>query len=90
MTDHMTFDPARIEVRRGETVRFVVRNVSSLAHEAFIGTEAEQRLHETVHTGLGAGDQTTTSHMGYGINVHAFGTGQLVATFDQAYLYVIG
>ena len=90
MTDHMTFDPARIEVRMGETVRFVVRNVSGLAHEAFIGTEQEQLLHEAMHTGLGAGDQTTTSHMGYGVNVHPLGTGELVAKFDQAYQYVIG
>ena len=90
MTDQMTFDPARIEVRRGETIRFVVRNVSNEAHEAYIGTDEEQRLHETVHTGLGSGDQTTTTHMGYGVHVAPLGTGELVATFDQAYAYVIG
>jgi uncharacterized cupredoxin-like copper-binding protein len=90
MTDQMSFDPTRIQVRRGETVRFVVRNVSNEAHEAYIGTDEEQRLHETVHTGLGSGDQTTTTHMGYGVHVAPLGTGELVATFDQAYAYVIG
>ena len=90
MTDHMTFEPASINVHRGETVRFIVRNISNEAHEAYIGTEQEQRLHETVHTGLGAGDQTTTTHMGYGVHVPPFGNGELVVTFDQAYAYVIG
>jgi uncharacterized cupredoxin-like copper-binding protein len=90
MTDQMTFEPARIDVRRGETIRFVVRNASNVAHEAYVGTEEEQRLHATVHSGLGAGDQTTTTHLGYGVHVPAFGNGELVVTFDKAYEYVIG
>jgi uncharacterized cupredoxin-like copper-binding protein len=32
----MSFEPARLEVRRGETVRFVVRNVGELEHEIVI------------------------------------------------------
>jgi uncharacterized cupredoxin-like copper-binding protein len=90
MTDQMTFDPARIEVRRGETVRFVVRNISGDAHEAYIGTEEEQRMHETVHAGLSSHEQSTTTHMGYGVHVPPFGNGELVAKFDAAYAYVIG
>lgn len=90
MTDQTTFEPARIDVDRGETVRFIVRNISNEAHEAYIGTEQEQLLHATVHTGLGAGDQTTTTHRGYGIHVPPFGNGELVATFDAASAYVIG
>ena len=90
MTDQRTFEPARIEVRRGETVRFRVRNVSNEGHEAYIGTEEEQRAHETIHTGLGASQQGTTTHFGYGIHVAPFGSGDLVAKFDQAYAYVIG
>ena len=53
MTDQMTFDPARIQVRRGETVRFVVRNVSNEAHEAYIGTEEEQRCTRRCTQGWG-------------------------------------
>ena len=90
MTDHLTCDPARTQVRRGETIKFVVRNASSLSHEAYIGTEQEQRLHETVHTGLGSGDQASTTHMGYGIHVDPLGRAQFVVTFDQAYDYLIG
>lgn len=90
MTDQMTFEPARLDVRRGEVVRFVVRNVSNEAHEAYIGTEEEQQLHATVHSGLGVGDQATTTHMGYGVHIPPFGNGELVVTFDQVYAYVIG
>jgi uncharacterized cupredoxin-like copper-binding protein len=90
MTDQLTFEPARIQVRLGETIRFVIHNVSNESHEAYVGTEEEQRLHETVHTGLGSGGQTTTTHLGYGVHVAPLGTAELVVAFDQAYAYVIG
>ena len=90
MTDQMAFEPARIEVRRDETVRFVVRNVSNEAHEAYIGTEEEQRLHETVHAARSSEEQPKTTHMGYGVHIPPFGNGELVVKFDNAYEYVIG
>lgn len=90
MTDETTFEPARIEGHRGETVRFRVRNVSNEGHEAYIGTDAEQRLHETRHYALSADEQTKTTHMGYGIHVAPFGTGELVFRFDEDTEYVIG
>ena len=45
MTDAMRFTPERIAVRRGETVRFVVKNSGQLKHEFVLGTEAEHRAH---------------------------------------------
>lgn len=90
MTDQMTFEPARIEVHSGETLRFVVRNVSNAAHEAYIGTEEEQRLHATVHAALPADAQSTTTHMGYAVHVAPFGDGELVAVFGADTAYVIG
>ncbi len=90
MTEQMTFEPTRIDVLPGETVVFRVRNVSNESHEAYIGTEEEQRLHETVHAVRAAEEQTTTTHSGYAVHVAPFGTGELVATFDQAYEFVIG
>lgn len=89
MTDDMTFEPARIQVSRGETVTFRVRNVSNEGHEAYIGTEDEQRLHETDHSGFG-GDQEAVTHMGYGIHIAPFGTGELDFKVDQDVEYVIG
>ena len=38
MTDDMRFTPSNIEVRQGETVRFVVRNKGKVMHEMVIGT----------------------------------------------------
>lgn len=45
MSDDMRFSPARIEVREGETIRFVVRNAGGVLHEMVIGTEEELRGH---------------------------------------------
>lgn len=40
MTDDMRFTPNLIRVKRGETVRFVVRNNGRMLHEMVIGTPA--------------------------------------------------
>ena len=45
MNDAMRFVPERIRVRRGETVRFAVRNVGQLKHEFVLGTERELKAH---------------------------------------------
>ena len=45
MTDDMRFRPERIEVREGETIRFVVRNAGKVLHEMVIGTEQELAEH---------------------------------------------
>ena len=90
MTDQMTFEPARIQVERGETIRVVVRNASNEDHEAYIGTEEEQRLHATVHSALSSEEQTKTTHMGYAVHIPAFGNGEMLAKFDEDLEYVIG
>ena len=40
------FDPAMIDVRRGETVRFVIANTDPIDHEFIVGDEAVQDAHE--------------------------------------------
>ena len=45
MGDNMRFTPDRIEVRHGETVKFLVRNRGKLMHEFVIGTGAENAKH---------------------------------------------
>jgi uncharacterized cupredoxin-like copper-binding protein len=45
MTDDMRFAPDRIEVREGETVRFVHRNDGKVMHEFVIGTRDELDEH---------------------------------------------
>lgn len=44
--DTLRFQPARITVRRGETVKFVITNAGKLAHEFVIGDAAVQAAHE--------------------------------------------
>ena len=39
MADNMRFTPADVSVKRGETVRFVVRNDGKVLHEMVLGTK---------------------------------------------------
>jgi uncharacterized cupredoxin-like copper-binding protein len=45
MNDTMRYNPARIGVKRGETIRFVVKNSGQLKHEVVLGTIKELREH---------------------------------------------
>ena len=45
MADTMRYTPSQLEVRRGETVKFVVTNSGKTMHEMVIGTEAELKSH---------------------------------------------
>ena len=45
MTDAMRFTPASIAVKKGETIRFVVKNSGQLKHEMILGTIKELREH---------------------------------------------
>ena len=40
------YEPSSIQVRPGETVRFVVRNTDPIDHEFILGDEEVQRIHE--------------------------------------------
>lgn len=42
---HMLFDPARLDVARGEQVRFNIRNAGALEHEFVIGDRQENAEH---------------------------------------------
>ncbi len=45
MSDDMKFTPANIDVKRGETIRFVVRNAGGIKHDMVIGSMAELKQH---------------------------------------------
>jgi uncharacterized cupredoxin-like copper-binding protein len=45
MDDNMRFTPSRVEVKRGETIRFVLTNAGRLKHEMVMGTLAELETH---------------------------------------------
>lgn len=45
MSDDMKFTPAKVNVKRGETIKFVVRNSGQIKHEMVIGSLAELKQH---------------------------------------------
>jgi uncharacterized cupredoxin-like copper-binding protein len=55
MSDRMRFDPDRIEVRVGDTLRLQVKNSGKVMHELVLGTMAELKAHAEVmkkHPGM--------------------------------------
>jgi uncharacterized cupredoxin-like copper-binding protein len=45
MLDTMRFEPNRVDVRQGETIRFVHHNNGKVMHEFVIGTKKENEAH---------------------------------------------
>ena len=45
MSDNMRFKPATIEVKQGETIRFIVKNAGKVKHEMVLGTPRELKEH---------------------------------------------
>lgn len=45
MSDKMRFTPAQIEINKGDTVRFVIRNMGKLQHEMVLGTGKSLNAH---------------------------------------------
>jgi uncharacterized cupredoxin-like copper-binding protein len=80
MADNMRFTPARIDVRLGETVKFVVRNQGKLMHEFVIGTKAENAQHAEMMVKFPnmEHDEPYMAHVPPGK------TGQIVWTFNRA------
>jgi len=45
MSDSMRYTPSDIQVKQGETVRFVIKNLGQVKHELSLGTEKELLEH---------------------------------------------
>jgi uncharacterized cupredoxin-like copper-binding protein len=45
MTDTMRFNPSSIKVKRGETIKFVAKNIGKIKHEMVLGTAKELKEH---------------------------------------------
>jgi uncharacterized cupredoxin-like copper-binding protein len=80
MTDQMRFSLDRIEVRQGETVRFVVRNSGKLMHEFVIGTKKE--LDE--HAALMVKFPNMEHDEPYMAHVEPGKSGEIIWTFNRA------
>jgi uncharacterized cupredoxin-like copper-binding protein len=76
------FEPDTLEVRRGETVRFVFTNEGKLPHDAFIGDPEAQDDHEADmradDDGHGHGEDSEDA-----VTVEPGDTGELTYTFEE-------
>jgi uncharacterized cupredoxin-like copper-binding protein len=80
MLDTMRFTPDRIEVKRGETIRFVHKNDGKLTHEFVIGTKKELDEHAALMQKFPnmEHDEPYMAHVAPGK------TGEVIWTFNRA------
>ena len=83
MLDTMRFEPAEIQVKPGETVKFVVTNTGKIRHEFGIGTQDEQKAHAEMMLA----DPDMKHEDGSVITVEAGETKELVWRFSKAGIY---
>jgi uncharacterized cupredoxin-like copper-binding protein len=80
MSDNMRFTPDKIDVKQGETVKFVVKNTGKVMHELVIGTKKE--LDE--HAALMAKFPNMEHDEPYMAHVGPSKVGELVWTFNRS------
>lgn len=79
MLDTMRFSPDEIDVKQGETVKFVIRNDGQLLHEFVLGTKKENDEHAAMmmkHPGM-EHDEPYMAHVAPGK------IGEIVWTFNR-------
>ncbi len=88
MTDAMRFEPSRITVREGETVRLRAVNRGRVLHEIVLGTPQELRAHAELmkkHPGM-EHDEPYMAHVAAGRRGDIVWTFNRAGTFDFACL----
>ena len=86
MHDTMRFSPSELQLKRGETVRFRVRNDGQAMHEMVIGTREELERHAEMmrkHPGM-EHDEPYMAHVSPGKS------GEIFWTFDQPGTFMYG
>jgi len=80
MTDAMRFTPDNVEVKQGETVKFVVKNTGKIMHELVIGTKKELDEHAAMMVKFPTmeHDEPYMAHVGAGK------TGEIIWNFNKA------
>lgn len=80
MSDNMRFTPAALQVKQGETIRFVIKNNGKMLHEMVLGTMAELKEHGEMmkkHPGM-EHDEPYQAHVG------ASKKGEMIWQFTKA------
>lgn len=79
MSDAMRFSPAHLQVRLGETIRFVIRNDGKMLHEFVIGTTPVLQEHAALMLKFPDMEHSEP----YMAHVPAGQSGQIVWTFNR-------
>jgi uncharacterized cupredoxin-like copper-binding protein len=87
MTDNMRFTPARISVRRGETIRFLVKNSGQVKHEMVIGSMAELKEHAEMMRKMPEMAHDDEDELSSQVTVEPGETGEIVQHFTKAGAY---
>jgi uncharacterized cupredoxin-like copper-binding protein len=82
----IAFVPTTLDVRAGETIRFVFTNTGQVTHDAFLGDAAAQEEHEK-EMREGHGDHGQGSNA---VTVEPGNQRQLVHTFDRPGQVLLG
>ena len=80
MHDTMRFSPDRLRVKRGETIRFVVRNEGEVMHEMVLGRDESLKEHAALMRKFPEMEHDEP----YMVHVAPGKTGEIVWTFDKA------
>lgn len=80
MADTMRFNPQMIDVRQGETIRFVVKNSGRIKHEMVLGTPKELQEHYAMMLKM-PGMEHAEDNM---VTVEPGKTGEIVWRFTRA------
>lgn len=79
MTDNMRFSPDRIDVKQGETIKFVIKNSGQVLHELVIGTKKDLDEHAALMLKFPGmeHEEPYMAHVGPGK------TGEIIWTFNK-------
>jgi uncharacterized cupredoxin-like copper-binding protein len=86
MSDAMRFFPDQVKVKRGDTVRFIVRNRGELRHELVLGTMDDLKQHAALMKKTGE-MKHEGSHL---VRVRSGATGRIVWQFTKTGEFYFG
>lgn len=88
MSDAMRFTPAQMNIKQGETIRFVIKNTGKVLHEMVLGTQKDLEEHAALMVKFPGmeHDEPYMAHVGAGKTGQIIWTFNKVGTFDFACL----
>jgi len=88
MSDNMRFTPDKIDVKHGDTIKFVIKNSGKVMHEMVIGTKKELDEHAALMVKFPGmeHDEPYMAHVGPGKSSQMIWTFNKAGSFDFACL----